>query len=325
METLINRKTTRSTSSDNNGYKPQRLLKDFLNEDDYHHHPKESSKLMAPAAATSRGGCSKTAASTAISAIPRAMLGIVVRLIIPFRASSRKSVDLHEGPTARLKVKDILRWDDLTEEECDKFTVSLYHDVVYFDSMNRCTTATTSAASSGKSSWCDSNFTAGDFSASLGKIPGLGEVEKVGKENVFSCDESVGGHFREVNQMVPQLDLGYEEKEQHSPVSILDDSPFRDEDQETFSSNPILHECNNNGVRRCCYNNQECSSSYEWEIEEKREAYIRDMEMAAGGMTSWHKFEEEKDHICFHLELQVLRDLVDEALLDLFLPAKLIY
>ncbi|VFQ84516.1 unnamed protein product [Cuscuta campestris] len=204
METLINRKTVRPTSS-GDGYKPRRLLKDFLNEDDYHHHPKESSKLMAAAAATSRGGRSKTAASTAISAIPKAMLSIVVRLIIPFRASSRKSIDLQEGPTAGLKVKDILRWD-LTEEECDKFAV--FRDVVSFDSTNGCTTATTSAASSQKSSWCHSNFRAGDFSASLGKIPGVGEVEKVGKENVFSCDESVGGHFREENQMVPQLHLG---------------------------------------------------------------------------------------------------------------------
>nr|GME10985.1 myb-like protein X [Ipomoea batatas] len=60
-----------------------------------------------------------------------------------------------------------------------------------------------------------------------------------------------------------------------------------------------------------------CSEeSYEWEVEEKREAYIRDMEKAAG--MRWYNFEEEKEEVCREVEVEVFRDLVDEVLAEMF-------
>nr|GMD65024.1 myb-like protein X [Ipomoea batatas] len=61
-----------------------------------------------------------------------------------------------------------------------------------------------------------------------------------------------------------------------------------------------------------------CSEeSYEWEVEEKREAYIRDMEKAAG--MRWYNFEEEKEELCREVEVEVFRDLVNEVLAEMFM------
>ncbi|XP_031112475.1 uncharacterized protein LOC116016376 [Ipomoea triloba] len=61
-----------------------------------------------------------------------------------------------------------------------------------------------------------------------------------------------------------------------------------------------------------------CSEeSYEWEVEEKREAYIRDMEKAAG--MRWYNFEEEKEEVCREVEVEVFRDLVNEVLAEMFM------
>lgn len=61
-----------------------------------------------------------------------------------------------------------------------------------------------------------------------------------------------------------------------------------------------------------------CSEeSYDWEVEEKREAYIKDMEKAAG--KRWYNFEEEKEELCKELEIEVFRDMVNEVLAEMFM------
>ncbi|KAF3629390.1 putative UDP-galactose/UDP-glucose transporter 4-like [Capsicum annuum] len=56
------------------------------------------------------------------------------------------------------------------------------------------------------------------------------------------------------------------------------------------------------------------NGEFEWEIEDKREAYIKDMERVA----NWNNFEEEKQEFVLDLEFQVFNDLVHEVLEDVF-------
>ncbi|XP_016480416.1 uncharacterized protein LOC107801584 [Nicotiana tabacum] len=60
--------------------------------------------------------------------------------------------------------------------------------------------------------------------------------------------------------------------------------------------------------------NGDYKGEFEWEIEDKRESYIRDMEREA----RWNKFEEEKQELSLDLEFEVFNDLVHEVLEDFF-------
>lgn len=60
--------------------------------------------------------------------------------------------------------------------------------------------------------------------------------------------------------------------------------------------------------------NGDYNGEFEWEIEDKRESYIRDMEREA----RWNKFEEEKQELSLDLEFEVFNDLVHEVLEDVF-------
>ncbi|KAL3348957.1 hypothetical protein AABB24_022225 [Solanum stoloniferum] len=60
--------------------------------------------------------------------------------------------------------------------------------------------------------------------------------------------------------------------------------------------------------------NDDYNEEFEWEIEDKREAYIKDMEKVA----NWNKFEEEKQEFILDLEFEVYNDLVNEVLEDVF-------
>ncbi|KAJ8565412.1 hypothetical protein K7X08_007988 [Anisodus acutangulus] len=58
--------------------------------------------------------------------------------------------------------------------------------------------------------------------------------------------------------------------------------------------------------------NGDYNGEFEWEIEDKREAYIKYMERVA----KWNKFEEEKQELILDLEFEVFNDLVQEVLED---------
>ncbi|KAK4738697.1 hypothetical protein R3W88_002394 [Solanum pinnatisectum] len=60
--------------------------------------------------------------------------------------------------------------------------------------------------------------------------------------------------------------------------------------------------------------NDDYNEEFEWEIEDKREAYIKDMEKVA----NWNKFEEEKQEFILDLEFEVYNDLVNEVFEDVF-------
>ncbi|KAL0464728.1 UNVERIFIED_CONTAM: hypothetical protein Slati_0360400 [Sesamum latifolium] len=52
--------------------------------------------------------------------------------------------------------------------------------------------------------------------------------------------------------------------------------------------------------------------SYEWVVEDKRMAYVKDMEKGV----CWHKFEQEQEEMSLELQVEVLDDLVNELLAD---------
>ncbi|XP_055815014.1 uncharacterized protein LOC129884755 [Solanum dulcamara] len=58
--------------------------------------------------------------------------------------------------------------------------------------------------------------------------------------------------------------------------------------------------------------NGDYNEEFEWEIEDKREAYIKDMERVA----NWNMFEEEKQELTLDLEFEVFNDLIHEILED---------
>ncbi|KAI3444623.1 hypothetical protein Pfo_001288 [Paulownia fortunei] len=58
--------------------------------------------------------------------------------------------------------------------------------------------------------------------------------------------------------------------------------------------------------------NGEYDESYEWEVEDKRDAYVKDMEKGAG----WNKFKQEQEETSKELEVKVWDELIDELLAD---------
>ncbi|KAL8111368.1 uncharacterized protein LOC141668167 [Apium graveolens] len=148
----------------------------------------------------------------------------------------------------KVKVKDILRWRsfrDLAETESPPLNFS--------SSPHHCTTVTTTTGStsltgsSGRSSWCDSDFTAED-------LPSWG-----GNSSRLLLDGDV-----EIYSMTPKVQwLCDEEKEQNSPLSVLDFCSQEDEKSfsyfhrtprrkqartELFTNKNITHEETANGV-----------------------------------------------------------------------------
>ncbi|GFP98526.1 hypothetical protein PHJA_001996500 [Phtheirospermum japonicum] len=60
--------------------------------------------------------------------------------------------------------------------------------------------------------------------------------------------------------------------------------------------------------------NGEYAESYEWEVENTREAYVKDMEKGV----FWNKFKQEQEEMSIELEVMVLNELIDEALVEFF-------
>lgn len=60
--------------------------------------------------------------------------------------------------------------------------------------------------------------------------------------------------------------------------------------------------------------NGEYNGEFEWEMEDKREAFIRDMQRIG----RWNNFEEEKEELTSDLEFELFNNLVHEVLTDLF-------
>lgn len=58
--------------------------------------------------------------------------------------------------------------------------------------------------------------------------------------------------------------------------------------------------------------NGEYDESYEWEVDDKRGSYVKDMEKGV----CWNKFKQEQEEVSKELEVKVLDDLIDDLLAD---------
>ncbi|XP_055808357.1 uncharacterized protein LOC129876904 [Solanum dulcamara] len=376
-------------------YRPK-LLKDFLQDDSPSYPQKAYIKSAISQGVSSKiklsqllRSCSSRAASANISAIHKIMnivksfpfASIKSPSILP-RSISRKLsrtrcnykendnyIMNHEvTDTIKVKVKDILRWKSSRYLVQEKST-----------SFDYIATATTSTASSSqRSSWCDSDFTAEDLHCYSGEI---------------NIEECVGGscfmgETRGI-KLDPKEHICLDEIEQQSPVSVLE-SPFREDhrkkcvlmqriiqefeklakentsfkaenyekeeqEQEMYviieqkakkilsqlkeTRNLCMKDCEANLNDQLLFDfflheliqnnvdesemlmreakswiNGEYNGEFEWEMEDKREAYIRDMQRVG----RWNNFEEEKEELTSVLEFELFNNLVHEVLIDLF-------
>ncbi|XP_042963923.1 uncharacterized protein LOC122297793 [Carya illinoinensis] len=170
--------------------------------------------------------------------------------------AGRSTSDIN-GAKIRFRVKDIVRWSsfkDLVEEKSRTLDVDSSPDDHHHHQQQQqyyyyCTTTnssnTTCSSSSNGSSWCESDFTSSEYLRSSsswhGKSKECVEHEvKAGKKYLPSvgrdCLEVTAGTESYADMEVgPKMDQSeLEEKEQQSPVSVLD---FQDgENEEPFSA-----------------------------------------------------------------------------------------
>ncbi|CAL5340137.1 unnamed protein product [Camellia sinensis] len=144
-------------------------------------------------------------------------------------------------------------------------------------------------------------------------------------EKYSSCEEEYGDHDHEYVKQ----DDGIEEKARqlldHVKASSLVETCETDVDQLLldFFRNELATRRDKNDDEFDCemlrvakdWMCEQYDESFEWEVEGKREAYVRDME--GGVKWRWSKFEEEQQELAMETEVGVLNCLLDELLVDL--------
>ncbi|TXG62783.1 hypothetical protein EZV62_009777 [Acer yangbiense] len=209
-----------------------KMLKDFLTDD-------SNSCSSTEFKSFHHSSRSKAASATMISAF-QAFINSVKSPsnILPrslSRMLSKRSDSEVKTMITTVKIKDIIRWKsfrDLLDQ--DKSQPSTDHDHHTTTSTGSTNTTSCSRSSSNASSWCDSDFTSEYY------LPSWSENDvELGKKYLPIC---VGRDSMETTTESPALstvgpkdDLACEEKEQCSPVSILDvDDQFEEDSLSSF-------------------------------------------------------------------------------------------
>ncbi|KAJ8573265.1 hypothetical protein K7X08_009776 [Anisodus acutangulus] len=133
-----------------------------------------------------------------------------------------------------------------------------------------------------------------------------------GEEEELKEDEEIQEIEVKANQLLSNL-----KETEDCEDNYMDDQPLFD----LFWNELITSKMHQNNVdheklmrEAKSWINGDYYGEFEWEIEDKREAYIKDME----GVANWNKFEEEKQELILDLEFEVFNDLVHEVLEDVF-------
>ncbi|XP_040999364.1 uncharacterized protein LOC121245112 [Juglans microcarpa x Juglans regia] len=208
--------------------------------DQYHSNPNNTMKLLR-----SRSKAASAATISAVQALINAfkkyppMFLSRKKYYSSSKEAGRSTSDI-DGAKIRFRVKDIVRWSsfkDLVQEKSRPLDVASspddHHQQYYYYCTTTNTSNTTCSSSSDGSSWCESDFTSSEYLLSSsswhGKSKECGEHEvKVGKKYLQSvgrdCLEVTAGTESyadmEVGPKIIESEL--EEKEQQSPVSVLD-------------------------------------------------------------------------------------------------------
>ncbi|KAK2650440.1 hypothetical protein Ddye_017929 [Dipteronia dyeriana] len=212
----------------------QKTLKDFLT-DDSNSCSSTGFKSFPRRLDRHHSSRSKAASATMISAF-QALINSVKSIhftavkspsnILPRSLSRMLSKRIEVKPTiTTVKIKDIMRWKsfcDLMIEEKSQPSTDHGHDHDHDHTTTSTNTTSCSSSSSNTSSWCDSDFTSEFYLQSwsendveLGKkyLPTF-----VGRDSMKTTTES-----QAISTVGPKDDLPCEEKDQCSPVSVLDD------------------------------------------------------------------------------------------------------
>ncbi|CAN4111692.1 unnamed protein product [Withania somnifera] len=148
----------------------------------------------------------------------------------------------------------------------------------------------------------------------------LEQFESLAEENTSSKDEEVlkeDEEIQEIEEKAKELLINFKDQMGDCEAKYMED-----DDQLLFDFfwNELIktgkHQNNVDEKLREAKSwiNGDYNGEFEWEIEEKREAYIRDMERVA----NWNKFEDEKQELILDLEFEVFNDLIHQVLKDVF-------
>ncbi|KAF2315356.1 hypothetical protein GH714_038913 [Hevea brasiliensis] len=222
-------------------------------------------------------------------------------------------------------IKDIIRWKsfrDIVEEKSPPSDLA--------SSPHHCTTTTTastpcSSCSNNGSSWCDS-----DFTSEYGNFDEYGENE-VSKGYLRRVGEDKDSKEQTTNYTNKAVGIKEKEKQQHSPVSVIDiefeeDEFFYGDEEEKMEKRRVpamkkelvKWKKRHNQRRNDGFDSEMLSRVKTWIDGEqslwigwdKKQAYVREMEREG----KWSKFEEEEEEVALAIENRML----DELLVDLF-------
>ncbi|KAG6432403.1 hypothetical protein SASPL_103979 [Salvia splendens] len=320
------------------------LLKDFLNDDT----PSSSNKSTAVSSRSNKPhivllrSWSRRAAATKISAVHKVIkllqfasskspASVLPRTISRKLTGKRVKADdsdlVVSVPEVKAKVKDILRWRsfrDLSEDEPKPLD---FHPSPNWRATSSAAATTTSCSK--RSSWCDnwSSFEEYEQQSPVSVLespflqaqeftqfhPILENVQSIGakwcltqrtQEETTTLKEEITVHEEKARQLLSQVE---EDEERHADkVEVLLDF-FVDE----FSRNGRLNdeEFDSELLRIAkSWMCGELEESYEWEFEEARGSFVKEMERGF----CWKKFEEEREELCEELEVGVLNCLLDD-------------
>ncbi|XP_057780685.1 uncharacterized protein LOC130999199 [Salvia miltiorrhiza] len=319
------------------------LLKDFLRDDASSHSRSLSGKSTAAAKSNKPHivllrSWSRRAAATKLSAVHK-----VIKLL-HFASSkspatiSRKLASRRPRPAkddgdgdggilggvseVKVKVKDILRWRsfrDLAEDDP--------RPLDFPPSPHRSAAAAAAATSCSKR--CDGeNEELSTLKNPKGDWSSFEEYEQQSPVSVLDSPFQECTHFHQILENLQRAKWChkgklaiYEEKARQLLSQVEEDHGDDDEDVmldffiDEVSRNGKLHddefECEILRVARSWVGG-EMGESYEWEVEEERESFVKDMERGF----CWNKFEEERQEMCEDLEVGVFNCLLDDLLAD---------
>ncbi|KZV57624.1 hypothetical protein F511_03084 [Dorcoceras hygrometricum] len=338
------------------------MLKDFLRDDDRSHScsssssPISSDQMWYPIkmSRNSNGPSNVQLLSRSKSAAMHTIFAFhkVVNLVkmIPFTSRGKGRNDSSQDfPETKVKVKDILRWTSFRDLDVDKSTPLDHLTSITMDSASGRSSVSSSSSSGLKSSsWSQSDLTADD-------LP-------------FWCNENKDRYFNDRDDMlrkIPKEEWEFEESDQQTPVSVLHDSLFlenegpvrpchtnasfgysegvmdevkeqakrlltevKETDGESHDDHLMLDffeyelstygksddlEINGRIVEVAkSWEKGECKELFDWESEDRREAFVRDMEREVG----WNKFSCEVEAMCKELQIELWSELLCEVLND---------
>ncbi|XP_059312811.1 uncharacterized protein LOC132063994 [Lycium ferocissimum] len=123
--------------------------------------------------------------------------------------------------------------------------------------------------------------------------------------------------IQEIEEKAKQLLINFKEMEDYEANHMDDDQLLFDFFwNELITSRKVQNNVHDEKLMKEVKSriNGDYNGEFEWEIEDKRDAYIKDMERVA----KWNKFEEEKQELTLDLEFEVFNDLIREVLEDVF-------